>query len=131
MAKAGRLYVPLDTEFFRRPRIVRLGLEGRALYLAGLCWCKQQLTDGSIPYEALPSLVADAGIERRRVDKAVAALVLNDAWEANGEGWHVADWSQWNKTRAEIDEESERKRAAGKLGGRPKAEPEAHGKRGA
>lgn len=123
MAKAGRIYVQLDTEFFRRPRIVRLGLEGRALYLAGLCWCKQYLTDGAIPYEALPSLIADAGIPPRHVDEAVAALITTEVWTPNGQGWHVGDWEQWNKTRAEIEDESAAKRAAGRMGGRPKAQP--------
>ena len=96
-------WVKLDDGFFRHPKAVRAGRDGRFLYLAALCWCSQQLSNGVTPAELLPMLAFDAGIA---VDDAAAAadrLVEVGLWERIPEGWKVHDYEDHQRTREQVE----------------------------
>ena len=42
-------------------------------------------------------------------------------WERNGEGWVIHDWLDHNLSKQQAKELAEKKRVAGKLGGKAKA----------
>lgn len=106
-------FVPLDDGFFDHPKARAAGKDGRALYLAGLCHCGANLTDGRIDRAVLPLIAAKA-----EVRAAATARRLIDAglWIEDGDGWQVAGYLDRNKTRAQVEAEKARKAAAGRKG---------------
>jgi hypothetical protein len=122
-------WAKLDDQFFDHPKARQVGLHGRALFVAGLCWSAGNLTDGFIADTDLQLVAAKA-----EVPGAVTARRLVDAglWAVVAGGWVVHDYHDFNPSS-----ESERKRraarvAAGRAGGRsskpgskPEAKPEA------
>lgn len=91
-------WVKLDDGFVRHPRMVAAGLHGRALFIAGLCYCGAHLTDGRIPKAALPMLAAEAGV---RVSVA-AKLVEVGSWVDHGDVLEVHDFLVYNPSRAKV-----------------------------
>ena len=67
---AGTRWVRLDLEYFGNPKAQAAGLHGRAVHLAAICWSAAHLTDGRIPPEAMPRILADAGVRRAAVVRA-------------------------------------------------------------
>jgi hypothetical protein len=45
-------WVKLDDRFFTNPKVIGAGRDARDLYLAGLCYCAAELTDGFVPANA-------------------------------------------------------------------------------
>ena len=104
------LFVPLDVGYFRHPRSLAAGPEGRMLHLASLCWAKAHRTDGHVEPAAIPTLLLDAGARKSAVD----ALERAGLWVPNGSGFEISGYLDRNMSRAEIAEQSERNRAAGR-----------------
>jgi hypothetical protein len=100
-------WVKLDDQFFTHPRAVRAGKNGRSLFLAGLCWCKNHLTDGVIPKGALPLLAAQADVPGRSTAKALEGVGL---WHDMGDHWLVNDWEQHQES-GDVERERKRKKA--------------------
>lgn len=119
-------WVKLDDGFFDNDKIVAAGKDARDLYLAGLCYCARQLTDGFIPEERLSRLAIEAGATD--VKDAVRRLctVIRGArfplWEAVDGGYRVHDYHEYNPTREEVLEMREKRAEAGKLGGQRSGE---------
>ena len=90
-------WVKLDDGFFRHAKARAAGLHGRALYLVGLCWCKANLRDGTIPKAVLPVLAAEAEVPGRRT---ASALVAAGLWHDQGEHWAVHDWEDYHEPAA-------------------------------
>ena len=42
-------WTPLAVDFFADPTIRKVGRDAALLYVAGLCYCQEHLTDGVIP----------------------------------------------------------------------------------
>ena len=91
-------WVKLDDRFYSHPKALAAGLRGRGLFLASLCWCKANLTDGFIPSHALPMLAVQAGVP---AGTTAVHLVKVGLWEIDADGWRVHDWRQWNEQTAE------------------------------
>lgn len=110
-------WVKLDDQFFLNPKSVSAGKDGRALYLAGLCYCASQLTDGFIATKALPMVAASAGV------KISQARVLEQfgLWEEGIGGFWVHDYLLYNPKASEVRAAREKKAAAGALGGSRRA----------
>ncbi len=104
MAKG--IYVPLDVNYLRDPKVRRAGHEAELLYLRGLAHAKGGNTDGLIADFDLD--VVAVGLPR--VKQRVVALVENGLWVEVKDGWQVAGWTKWNKTNGELAEEKESKR---------------------
>lgn len=111
-------WVKLDDAFHRNPKAREAGLRGRALYIAGLCYCSAELTDGAIMKTMLPVLAAEADVKpadaRRLVDVGL--------WVDVGDRYVVHDYLAWNPTAAEARERRAKRQAAGRLGGQRSVE---------
>ena len=97
-------WVKLDDQFFRNPKAQAVGMAGRELYLAGLCFCASQLTDGRIPKAVVPILCTEAGARQT----VVSALVQHGMWTDYGDFYVVHDWNLYNRPASEVKEERER-----------------------
>lgn len=103
---AGPRWVRLDVDYFRNPKAIAAGRDGRDLHLASICWVGSQLTDGHIPADVLSTVAADAGIVHRRfTGAAVDRIVAAGLWVPNGDGWDLHDFVEMNGTRAEVEQE--------------------------
>lgn len=104
MAKG--MYVPLDVNYLRDPKVRKAGPEAELLYLRSLAYAKGGSTDGNIPEFDLP--VVAVGLPR--VNQRVNALVANGLWTETGDGWYIAGWKKWNKTNRQLAQDKEAKR---------------------
>jgi hypothetical protein len=93
------------------------------LDVSAICWCAENLTDGVILPEHLP-LVSDV----KRPAKAAAELVRQQRWHDDAAGcgvcpdvpaggWVIHDYLDYNPTREKVEEDREKRRKAGALGG--------------
>lgn len=104
------VWVKLDDGFFRNRKARLAGKDGRALFLAGLCYCGATLTDGHIATVDLSVIAAEADVK-----PAVAnTLVKVGLWEKVDDGWLVHDYTHYNRLAADVkkDRDEGRERAA-------------------
>lgn len=102
---AGPRWVRLDVDYFRNPKVLVAGRDGRDLHLASICWVGSYLTDGHIPLEAVDELARTAGV--RRTADAVDRTITAGLWIPNGAGYDLKDYVDMNGTRAEAERERE------------------------
>jgi hypothetical protein len=100
------MWVKLDDTLAEHPKIERAGPLAAWLYVAGLCYCARQLTDGRIPR----GTVARLATIRRPYDEA-ARLVAAGLWEEDGEDYRVHDWLAYNPSRERVQEDRRRNAA--------------------
>lgn len=96
-------WVRLDDGFLTNQKAVIAGLDGRALYIAGLCWCARNLTDGTIDKRALPTIAALAGVQPTVADTLVAVGL----WEDQDDSYLVPDFLEYNPSREKVLAERE------------------------
>jgi len=63
------------------------------VWVWGLSYCSLQLTDGLIPFAAMPNKVAA---------KTAEQLILAGLWTRREDGFHVHDYLDWNDSRSQI-----------------------------
>lgn len=73
------------------------GVKGRSLYLAGLCYCNRELTDGQIPKNMVAVLLVEAEVDKGSVRLLVAAGV----WIDEGDHYRVHDYLDHQRSRAQ------------------------------
>lgn len=83
------------------------------LWLCGLAYCQEGLTDGFIPFAALTHL----GVKAPNALKA--KLVTVGLWHEVAAGWQVHGYLTHNKPAAEVRRIQDERRAGGFKGGRP------------
>ena len=98
------MFVPLDVNYMRDPRIRRAGHEAETLYVRALAYAKGGETDGMV-YDYDLDVIA---VGLPRVPRRVDALVREKAWEAREGGWFICGWFNWNEP---IEKLRHRKRA--------------------
>lgn len=91
-------WVKLDDQFHTDDKAVIAGLEGRALYIAGLCWCARNLTDGNIDKRALPAIAALAGVTPDIADTLVAVGL----WENEDASYRVPSFLNYQPSRQQV-----------------------------
>lgn len=103
-------WAQLDDEFFRHPKARAAGKDGRALYLAALCYSASQLTDGFVPHNALAVIAAEAEVRpslaRRLVDVGFwheAGHGCKACPQPQGDGWVIHDYLERQTSRAEVE----------------------------
>lgn len=114
------MYAKLDDRFYSNPKARAVGLEGRALYIAGLCHCAAHLTDGFIRADMLPVIAAEA-----EVPPTVAELLVAHAlWILADCGWDVHGYLEWNQSKSQVGakREADRVRQARRRTGDAEAE---------
>jgi hypothetical protein len=82
------LYVKVDTKFLSNKHMVKVGPSARLLYLGGLAYCVEHLTDGIIPKNVL-RMIADVDdrtpqLSARRLRDAGRWVDLGDSWQVHG-----------------------------------------------
>jgi hypothetical protein len=112
-------WVRVDDQFFRHPKVLDAGRDARDLYLVGLCYCAQGLTDGFIPGTALRVLGAEAEIDQAQA--SADRLVAVGLWEAVEGGYNVHDYLEYQPTKERVIATREVRAEAGRRGGKQKA----------
>lgn len=119
-------WVKLDDQFFTRAKAQRASKDGRALYLAGLCFCAANLTDGLITSDDLRFVAAAAEVRPVTYRK----LIEVGLWEEHPEGFLVHDYLDYNpsaeQVKAERERDRERKQEERKRGGKSSRSPGGH-----
>lgn len=92
-ARTPSMYVPLDVNFMRDPRIRRAGPDAEILYVRALAYAKGGETEGMV-YDYDLDVIA---IGLRNVPARVAALIREKAWEEREGGWFICGWFKWNE----------------------------------
>lgn len=110
-------WVRLDDQFFLNPKAVAAGKDGRELFLAGLCYCASQLTDGFIASAAVPLIAAQANV------KPSTARLLESIgwWEETIGGWWVHNYLEFNPRASEVRAARVQRAEAGRRGGKQRA----------
>lgn len=93
-------WLKLDDSFFRNPKVREVDAAARLLYLAALCYCGAQLTDGHVSTRSLPLLAIDADVDD--VDALAAQLVAAGLWHAVAGGYQVHDYLAYNPSREQV-----------------------------
>lgn len=97
-------YTKLHDSLWGDPKWMQASTEARALWVTALSWCGDQLTDGQVPEFMLPMFRASV--------KDAEELVRVGLWEPlEGHGWVFHDWSDHQRTRAQVEAEREAGRA--------------------
>jgi hypothetical protein len=110
------MWVRIDDQLHAHPKFKRawnrepsaIGLE-----LFALSYSAAYLTDGRVDSEFVRPWFHTS----RRRQRAIDALVESGLWVPNGNGWQIHDFSDYNATRAQIEER--RRRDAARKAGRP------------
>ncbi len=119
MGRDGRPWIAIDTAILRNPKLEAVSAKAVLLFIAFLCHCGDELTDGHVRKGSLPRLLAEAGATRRHLGELerVGLVVRCD------DGWRVPGYLDWNPSRAwwvrkrERDARRQREWRAGALGG--------------
>lgn len=92
------------------PKIIRAGDRAAWLFVCGLCYCNEHLTDGYIDAAVLQILAPGV----RSVEKLASALVSSGLWEQVEGGWQVHEYREFQRSASEVREQrakaTERKR---------------------
>ncbi len=110
-------WVKIDDQFFTHPKVLAAGKDGRALFIAGLCYSASHLTDGLVPTAALGLVASSADVPRRSTAKRLVDVGL---WHEVGDGWKIHDYHDHQPyaeaVKAQRDEVSRRRSEAGRKG---------------
>lgn len=115
-------YIQVEASVRTHRKFLKAGPSASWLWLCGMGYCQDGLTDGFIPFEAIDYL----GVKGTTARKLKVTLVAVGLWEEVPGGWRVHDYLQHNKSAETIRQTKERRADGGNKGGRPlKAEPSA------
>ena len=114
-------WVALDDQIFMNKKVARCDPSTKLLYIVGLVYCGNQLTDGYLEQDTLPLLAGMAGIDLAIAKQNASKLVSIGLWDATADQWHIPDYLDYNPSRDEVLHKKAVRSAAGKLGGMAKA----------
>jgi hypothetical protein len=95
-------WAKLCDNFLGHPRTMGLSEHAILLYIGALLYSAKHRTDGQVP--AATPLYIQALWHIPNPRKAAAELVERGLWLANGDGWEIHDYLQYNPSREEIAE---------------------------
>src|SRR3990167_8457002 len=107
-------WIKVESSVARNRKFVKAGPAPSWLWLCGLAYCQEGLTDGFIPSEALNYL----GVKNAR--PLAGHLVSAGLWDVVDGGWQVHDYLEHNRSASDVDAIRVKRGSGGKLGGRPK-----------
>lgn len=100
-------WVKLDDGFPNSPKVDRLSDKAKLLYVAGLCYCGRNLTDGVLTTgKAVKIVLAEVGAKPRHVTELHEAGL----WDRMVDGWLVHDYLDYNPSREKVLEERRKAR---------------------
>jgi hypothetical protein len=106
-------YLVLESSVRTHRKFLAAGPAACWLWVCGLGYCQEGLTDGFIPRTAIDFLGVKGAA--RLADK----LVLVALWDIVAGGWQVHDYLEHNRSSDQVRELMRRRAEGGKLGGRP------------
>lgn len=106
-------WVKLDDAFFRHDKARSAGKDGRALFVASLCYSADRRSDGFIADTHLGVLAAEAEV-RTAVAKVLIEVGL---WERVEGGYHVHDYLDYQPSADEVEQRRLKRAEAGSKGG--------------
>jgi hypothetical protein len=113
--KRNGSYAPLSAHYYKDDSIADAGLMAELLYVRGLAFCADVLSDGFISDVQLMRFV---GVGIPTPKKHAERLCEVGLWRREeGAGYWVESWAKWNLTKAEI-QEKQKKDAERKAGGK-------------
>jgi len=104
----------IDDKFLDNPKVRKAGKDATYLYVSGLIYSSNQLTEGFISDEAL-GLVAYKGFIKNELTHA-SILVECELWDRVEGGYQIHDYLDYNPTKEQIEEARAKKQAAGSKG---------------
>jgi hypothetical protein len=118
-------YAPLSAHYYKDDAIDEAGEAAELLYVRGLAFCADVLSDGFISDRQLVRFVGVGMFDA--IDRAVK-LVEVGLWESTEGGYRVRSWLDWNRSRAEITDvmakDRERKTRSGPSADSDRPEPD-------
>lgn len=120
--KRNGSYAPLSARYYKDDAIALAGERAELLYVRGLAFCADMLSDGFISDIQLSRFVGVgmAGVATRAKRLCEVGLwerVEDGLFDNEGAGYRVVAWAKWNLTKSEI-QEKQRKDAERKAGGK-------------
>jgi hypothetical protein len=104
-------WVRVDTKFTTHPKVLDIGPLGEALWLRGLCYAGEHLTDGFVP----------AAFVRRMSDldgEEIADRLLEAGlWTQAEGGYQIHEYLSWQRSRDEAADISIKRSESGRKGG--------------
>lgn len=105
----------VDDSFYDHPKAIAAG-PALALWLRAGCHCARYLTDGFVSSATLRALGGTAQMAKRLVD-AKARPGGAGLWVVVEGGWQFHDWSDYQPSKADVEEKRRKRAEAGRLGG--------------
>jgi hypothetical protein len=109
-------YALLDDNWPNNGKVQRLSKDAKLLYVAGLCFCSRNLTDGVLTAKSVKIVLLEIDAKPRHVNE----LFEQGLWDRAADGYLVHDYTDVNKPAEEIKQRrkeiSEARREAGKKG---------------
>lgn len=103
-------WVRLDDRFHSHPKVQQAWQTDPisvGLYTLALTYAGAYLTDGQIPATVVAAWIP----KRTQRNRAIGALVDAGLWAANGDGWEIHDYLDYNERRdVVIDRRQEREK---------------------
>ena len=78
-------WVALDDQIFMNKKVARCDPNTKLLYIVGLVYCGNQLTDGYIEQDTLPLLAGMAGIDLANAKQNASKLVSIGLWDVTAD----------------------------------------------
>lgn len=113
--KRNGSYAPLSAHYYKDDAIDEAGEAAELLYVRGLAFCADVLSDGFISDRQLVRFV---GVGMFDAPERAQRLVEVELWDRVDGGFTVRSWLDWNRSREEITDfqkkDADRKRPAGR-----------------
>ena len=109
-------WIRVESSVARNRKFQQAGPAPSWLWLCGLAYCQEGLTDGFIPIESIDYL----GVKNAR--RLATHLVAAGLWDAVDGGWQVHDYLDHNRPSSEVRRLQQERREAGANGGKASAE---------
>lgn len=108
-------YIRVDDRFPEHPKVLDIGPVAEALWLRALCYAGRNQTDGFIPVGFVKRMADLDGLEE------AGKLVDAGLWVAADGGWAIHEYTDWQRSKDQIQDISAKRAAAGSKGGKQKA----------
>ena len=106
-------WLKIESSVARNRKFVQAGPAPSWLWVCGIAYSQEGLTDGFIAKESLPYL----GVKNSA--QLATHLVKAGLWDEVPGGWQIHDYLEHNRSAAQVGEIKAKKKENGKLGGRP------------
>ena len=97
--KGNGSYAPLSATYYRDDALLSVSEGAELLYVRGLAFCAESVSDGFISDR---QLVAVVGIRLRSVARRAAELCEVELWSHVTGGYVVRSWLKWNRSAEDI-----------------------------